>query len=148
MKLFLLRHTEYTPDFSIAGNVDPGLSEDGKKHAEVLAEKLAGETYNYIFVSPKKRTLETVLPLIERLKNIEPMENNFLLEGDSLEETFGRAQSFLDFLKKDFQDATVLTCGHQISLSCLALLLRGEPLERFSDTEPFEYGEVRTFGVK
>src|SRR3989344_2743245 len=148
MKLFLLRHAEYNPDFSVAGDIDPGLSEDGRKHAEVLAEKLAGETYDCIFVSPKKRTRETILPLIGRLKNIEPTENNFLVEGDSLEETFGRARSFLDFLKKDFQSSTVLACGHQISLSCLALLAQGEPLERLGDTEPFAYGEVRIFGVK
>src|SRR3989344_5414169 len=142
MKLFLVRHTEYDPVFSVEGDIDPGLSEDGRKHAKLLAEKLSGETYNYIFVSPKKRTLETVLPLIGRLKNIEPIKNDFLVEGNSLEETFERAQLFLDFLKKDFQNATVLICGHQISLSCLALLAQGEQLERLSDTEPFAYGEV------
>jgi len=63
----LLRHghPEWTPG-GIAVD-EPELSELGKAQAELAAESLAPKKFDYVFVSPLTRALQTARPISERL---------------------------------------------------------------------------------
>ena len=67
IEIILVRHAE--PDWEPGGRaVDhPVLTERGRRQAECLAEALADESFDAIYSSPLPRTLETGMPLLERL---------------------------------------------------------------------------------
>lgn len=75
--LLLVRHGESMPAREdepaalIGGQSDPGLSPDGRKQAERLAERLAREQIDAIYVTSLRRTAETAAPLAAKL-GIEP----------------------------------------------------------------------------
>ena len=57
---------------SIDGHGDPPLAPEGEQQAEAVAERLAGQTYDGLFVSGLKRTVQTAAPLAARL-GVEPV---------------------------------------------------------------------------
>lgn len=61
-ELLLVRHA-----LPIAGIVDPGLSEEGARQAESLAEWLATEEIDALYTSPFRRAMETAAPAEDRL---------------------------------------------------------------------------------
>lgn len=63
----LLRHGQ--PEWAPGGIFveDPDLSELGQVQAECAAESLAKKQFDYIYVSPIRRALQTVRPISERL---------------------------------------------------------------------------------
>lgn len=61
-ELLLIRH-----GLPVAGIVDPGLSEEGARQAELLADWLAGEEIDALYTSPFRRAAETAAPAEERL---------------------------------------------------------------------------------
>ncbi len=67
MEMTFIRHGE--PEWSRDGLTidDPPLTERGRRQAEALAEALADEQFDEIWVSPLHRAQETAEPLIERL---------------------------------------------------------------------------------
>eukprot|EP01082_Thalassiosira_pseudonana_P001840 g834.t1 g834 contig10:816378-817386(+) len=80
-----------TPDFDLDGwlkyvddrrSADPGLSDNGKKQAELLAEYLEPHLLNQastpvkFIVSPMKRTIETILPTLTALNRDSYRENS------------------------------------------------------------------------
>ncbi|MDH4144146.1 MAG: histidine phosphatase family protein [Acidimicrobiia bacterium] len=66
-ELVLVRHAE--PEWARNGfNVDnPPLTERGQRQARLLAERLAGERFDEILVSPLVRTRQTAAPVLGRL---------------------------------------------------------------------------------
>lgn len=67
MQIVLIRHAE--PEWVRDGlNVDdPPLTQRGHMQAEMLAERLADETFDEILVSPLTRTRQTAEPILKRL---------------------------------------------------------------------------------
>ena len=67
MEIVLVRHAE--PEWVKDGlNVDdPPLTGRGRRQAEHLAERLAGETFDEILVSPLLRTRQTAAPILATL---------------------------------------------------------------------------------
>lgn len=64
MQLILVRHGK--PDEQGSANPrDPGLDENGIRHAESVAHVLAGETLTHIVSSPLQRAIETAQPLAD-----------------------------------------------------------------------------------
>jgi alpha-ribazole phosphatase len=61
MKIFLVRHGQTTGDVEekYGGNYDDCLTEEGKKQAIMLAEKVSGKNVKNIFCSSKIRAVET-----------------------------------------------------------------------------------------
>lgn len=64
MEIVLARHAE--PEWARDGlSIDnPGLTERGRRQAELLAERLAHETFDHVFVSPMERTRQTAEPIL------------------------------------------------------------------------------------
>ena len=71
--LLLVRHGESAPASPAApaprldGHSDPELAPEGREQAERLAERLAHEDIDAIYVTSLRRTHETAAPLAERL---------------------------------------------------------------------------------
>ena len=54
------------PFETLEGQSDPPLAPDGEQQAEAVAERLAGEEFAALFVTPLRRTAQTAAPLIAR----------------------------------------------------------------------------------
>ena len=72
-ELFLVRHGESAPVVpgreipQVDGHDDPALAPDGRHQAERVAERLADQEIDAIYVSTLRRTHETAAPLAARL---------------------------------------------------------------------------------
>ncbi len=66
IEIVLVRHGE--PDWEPGGRaVDhPVLSERGRRQAECVADELAGQEFDGVYVSPLPRAQETAAPLLQR----------------------------------------------------------------------------------
>lgn len=92
IEIILVRHAE--PDWEPAGRAvdEPVLTECGRLQARCLADELADENFDAVYVSPLPRALETAAPLLERIgqqAHVEPwLEEMRLppLEGRTTEE--------------------------------------------------------------
>jgi probable phosphoglycerate mutase len=51
------------PFETLEGQSDPPLAPEGRQQAERVADRLAGERFTHLFVTPLKRTQETAAPL-------------------------------------------------------------------------------------
>ncbi len=62
-RLFLVRHgaTVLSAEDRFAGATDVDLSDEGRRQAGSLAERLAGEPIAAVYASPMKRTVETAM---------------------------------------------------------------------------------------
>ena len=74
MEVVLIRHGE--PEWARDGfNVDdPPLTQRGREQAQRLADRLAGETFDEILVSPLRRARETAQPLLQHRQAAEAVE--------------------------------------------------------------------------
>jgi len=79
MELILVRHGQ--PDWEPGGRAvdDPELTAAGHEQARRVADQLAGEVFDAIYVSPLRRARETIAPLAERL-GVEPRVESWLRE--------------------------------------------------------------------
>lgn len=66
MEILLLRHAQ--PEWNRDGlsQVDPGLTEKGRRQAALAAERLATERFDELLVSTATRSQETAVPVRER----------------------------------------------------------------------------------
>jgi probable phosphoglycerate mutase len=67
MELILVRHALPERVENVDGVADPGLQPLGHEQARRLADWLEHEEIHHIAVSPKRRAIETAMPLAERL---------------------------------------------------------------------------------
>lgn len=67
--VFLVRHTIHDLLHRILTGRSPGVSlgEDGRRQAERLADRLAGERIGAVYCSPQERARQTAEPIAERL---------------------------------------------------------------------------------
>lgn len=75
-----MRHAE--PEWARDGlSIDnPGLTERGHEQARRLADRLAHERFDHVFVSPMVRTHETARPILETLGVEDPIVEDWLEE--------------------------------------------------------------------
>lgn len=72
-EIVLIRHGESEPAVPgrpfdrVDGHGDPGLAPQGRVQAERLADRLASQRFDAIYVTTLRRTLQTATPLLERL---------------------------------------------------------------------------------
>lgn len=68
LHLMLVRHgeTEWNVQRRFQGQSDVPLSELGKLQAELIAERLAGQTIDAVYVSDLKRAWDTAIPIAEK----------------------------------------------------------------------------------
>ncbi len=71
-------------------------------------------------------------------------------KGESILQVQERAKKFLEYLKNNFADKTVLVCGHKVFLRCLELLIIGKPIGEFYSENPprLQPAELRYYEVK
>ena len=69
MKIYLIRHGQTTGDLEdrYGGDYEDHLSEEGKKQAEILADKLKDKGIEIIFYSPRIRSKETTKIINKKL---------------------------------------------------------------------------------
>ena len=79
MELFLVRHGQ--PDWEPGGHAvdDPELTALGHEQARRVAERLGGESFDAIYVSPLRRARETMAPIAAKL-GMEPRVESWLRE--------------------------------------------------------------------
>ena len=80
-RLFLVRHgaTKLTAEDRFSGSVGVDLSDEGRRQATCLADRLADEKITAIYASPLSRTLETAA-IVARPHNLTPIERDGLRE--------------------------------------------------------------------
>jgi len=72
-EILLIRHGESEPAYSgrpfplIDGRADPELAPEGVEQAERVAQRLAGQRIDAIYVTSLRRTVQTAQPLAQRL---------------------------------------------------------------------------------
>ncbi len=83
VKLYIVRHaeSEWNPIGRYQGLLDPGLSERGKRQANLLAKEFLSMDIAAIYSSPLKRTMDTATPLSES-KNIQIIAEKRIIEID------------------------------------------------------------------
>jgi 2,3-bisphosphoglycerate-dependent phosphoglycerate mutase len=81
MELVIARHALPVKIVDAQGPADPQLSERGLAQAEKLANYLAEERFDAIWVSPMRRALETAAPLAAKL-GLTPIVDDRLAEWD------------------------------------------------------------------
>ncbi len=79
MEIVLVRHAQ--PDWEPGGVArdDPGLTDLGHEQARCVADALAGEEFDAIYISPLQRVVETAAPICEAL-GMEPIVHSWLRE--------------------------------------------------------------------
>jgi probable phosphoglycerate mutase len=84
MQVVLVRHGE--PEWSVDGHTvaDPQLTARGRDQAKLVAERLAGESFDQVLVSPVRRAQETAEPILEAL-GAEPTVFEWLREIENPE---------------------------------------------------------------
>ena len=83
VRMFLVRHgtTVLSAEDRFAGSSDVELSDDGRRQARQLAERLAGERLAAVYASPLRRAIETGA-IVGRAHDLEPVARDGLREID------------------------------------------------------------------
>lgn len=113
MRLLLTRHgqTDWNIVGKIQGQTDIELNETGIKQAEETREKLAKEKIDVIISSPQKRAKRTA-EIIARGRKIPIIIDKQYEDAESVGELFTRVQRFLEKIKEEYKDRTVLLVTH------------------------------------
>ena len=179
---FLLRHGQATSNVSglIASadeetrNNPSRLTELGIKQAKIAAEKLLGESIDFIYSSPFKRTMETASIVAERLgldiktdKRLSEVNvgvfSGLTVEeygdyfdgknrlttapnsGESLMDIRARVKDFLDYLNSQHKNKNILIVGHGDVLWMMMSILSGVEGDEILKTPYIENGEIKKF---
>jgi len=59
VEIILVRHAEPARPEDPALRADPGLSDDGRRQAEAVADRLGNEAWDALYTSPQRRSRET-----------------------------------------------------------------------------------------
>jgi broad specificity phosphatase PhoE len=68
--------------------------------------------------------------------------------GESILEVYERTKKFLDFLKSEFSNESILICGHHTFLRCFEILLTEKNILDYYSYEGLKNGEIKEFDVK
>ena len=141
----------------IQGSSNIKLSDKGVRNVLKLRDKIKDEHYDICLMSPLSRCVETAFLLIgdrvltqvdERLLergmgNLEGKDfscydkykywnydiNSSEEEVESVKELIDRARLFLDSIKKEYKDKSVLVVSHSAMIRAIILLINNVPLE-------------------
>jgi len=161
----------------IIGNTDVDLNETGKLQAENIRKaQLRGIDYNLIFSSPLLRAIKTAR-VINRGKGQEIIEDDRLKErdygllegitnndpiitkccnyslnlacegGERVQEFFDRVWSFLDDIKKNYPDKTIVVVTHQGVCRAINYYFKGIPLTSDLSTIFHEPGKIKRYST-
>ena len=154
MKIALVRHaeTEWNYEGKIQGRKNMELNETGIRQAKKLKTKLSDLSYDYCYMSPLIRTVQTAIILIgDRVETIPDkrlVERDFgELEGkpiklydakkywnynlncgesgiEPVQDIFKRCEDFLDYIKNKYDDDTsILIVSHGAPVRALHHIL-------------------------
>lgn len=106
MKIILLRHAETTSNKNNKADsqIDAELTEEGQRDAEKLVVKLKELGIDVFIVSPLKRNLQTIQPLLNTLNEPEIVSSNLTIErnlGDFTGTSMGEFQKYCDDNQQD-----------------------------------------------
>ena len=65
--------------------------------------------------------------------------------GESIVDAHERAKKFLQFLKKNYKNKTILVCGHKNFLMCFEILLRDLDIKNYYKYKPLKNTGIREF---
>lgn len=163
-KLFLVRHGETVDNVKqvMQGQTQGQLTSLGRRQAEELAHRFAGEPIDAFLASDLKRSIDTcriiaqphrqtvvATPLL-RERDWGDFTGRFIphLQGlpfpenvESLDALLSRAEQFLDFVRHNYEGLTVLAVGHGIiNKAVQAAFYR----KKMSEIQRMANAEVRT----
>ncbi len=149
MKLYFVRHgkTDWNLNRLIQGKTDIPLSDIGIKESKKIAKKLKDVKFDVCYSSSLKRAMETakiivedsceIIPndliverdlgrlegtLVHNYKVKEFWDINYQKDEDGVEtpkELLARTKEFLDYLKKNYTDETILVVSHSGTIKAL-----------------------------
>ena len=152
--IYIVRHgqTDYNLEGKITGRRDIPLNSQGIKEAYTLRKKLKNINFDYVFVSPLKRTIETARLIVDndliidnriiersngelegKNKNEIPIDVNFNLYDKSqyglepINEIRMRVKSFLDEILTEYEKKNVLIVTHGGVIINMRVYFEGEP---------------------
>lgn len=138
--MILIRHGESQAN---AGNAAPknNLTKKGKEQAARLAKELAGEKIDQIYCSNTDRCIETMEAIIQDRNDDIGISLCHLISPKKKTEDFEvlrkRVKRFIEDLKIEFGEETVVIISHQLVIRMLWYELTGKD-------EAVENGEMRT----
>lgn len=166
MKIALVRHGEtvYNQLGKIQGKSNIPLSDEGRRQCKKLKEKIKDKKYDICFSSPLIRAMETAMILVgdkvlinkdDRLieRGMGKLEGTFREKYDykkfwdyklncgeddieKVQDIFKRCEDFLNYLKENYNDKSILIVTHDATLRTLHHILyntdRNKDLFNFS----------------
>lgn len=158
MTIYLVRHgeTEYNEKGIIQGNLPVVLNKKGENQCKRLREQIKDINFDICFSSPLVRTMQTAMILVGERVLIQPDKR--LIERDlkelvgksvkeynrdklwnyklnytehnieKVQDLFKRSEDFLEYLKNNYLDKTILIISHSSVIRCLHFLLTKEDL--------------------
>lgn len=84
--IYIVRHgqTDWNVEGRIAGRTNISINEEGRKEAKIVRDKLKDVNFDYVFVSPLNRTIETAKIITDKELILDDRlieRNNGALEG-------------------------------------------------------------------
>ncbi len=159
MKITLVRHAQTEENFkgNMQGKRNILLNDTGRRQCNNLRLKLKDKKYDYCYMSPLVRCVETAFILIgDRVEMIRddrlierelgeyegrPREEynaykywDYDLNCDSrgvepVQDVFKRCKSFLDYISEKHKDESILIVTHGSPYRALRFLIKGTPLK-------------------
>jgi broad specificity phosphatase PhoE len=80
MELVLVRHAQPQWNRDRTAQVDPGLTDVGRRQAELVADRLTAERFDRLLVSTATRAQQTAAPLRDRLPDAAPDDRSWMHE--------------------------------------------------------------------
>ena len=155
MKICLVRHVQTESNFEgiIQGRNNVELNDTGRRQCKRLAEKIKDKEYDYCYMSPMLRTVETAIILIG--DRVETIPDNRLIEremgditnkprseydtkkywdynlnsGDlgveKVQDIFTRCRDFLRYIINKHEGCTIMIVSHSAVIRCIRHILLG-----------------------
>ena len=161
MKIALVRHGEtvYNQIGKLQGISNIPLSDEGRRQCKKLKGKIKDKKYDICFSSPLIRTMETAMILVGDKVLINP-DNRLIertlgdLEGqfrekydykkywdynlncgdqgvEKVQDIFKRCESFIDYLKENYSDNSILIVTHGATLRTIHHILKNTDRNKY-----------------
>lgn len=178
MKIYMVRHgqTETNKNNKLLGVTDEDINDTGKLQILNVKKKLGNIHIDICFASPLKRTMQTSKIICENdipiVIDNRLVERGFgILEGESgknkytldfwdyyknkkeygvepLQDLFCRTESFLDYLKANYKDKTILIVSHAATIRALHFNIVGFNNNTCMLNFKIDNGQVLEYNIK